>query len=272
LSWDPLDDKEVASAARDGEAGPWMIRESEAVQDEISLGSRDTAALRGPLFLGRMSGVREPPRNMPEMGQGPQCPGERGPIDFRHTVTLIERAKGGDGTAFDRLCERYEGRLLERIRRMLGPEVRGFAQSMDLVQELFVDLVRDFERFEIRDDEAFLRWATGIARNNIRDLVRRHRVRRMERLATSLVQPAAGAGAEPTPLDVLDRDEQIGELHEALGRLPEDYRRVIELRDLEELSYAQIAKEMGRPSEAAAQMLHARALARLTALMNPSSR
>jgi RNA polymerase sigma-70 factor (ECF subfamily) len=197
----------------------------------------------------------------------------RQPVDFRHTLTLIHRAKGGDDKAFDRLCERYETRLHDRIRKMIGPEVRGFAQSMDIVQELFVDLVRDFDRFEIRDDEAFLRWATGIARNNIRDLVRRHRVRRMEMLATNLSRPAAEAGGPaPTPLEEAERNDLVRVLQEALARLPDDYRRVIELRDIEGRSFAEIAEAIGRPSEGAAQMLHARALARLAGMVGPKVR
>jgi len=204
------------------------------------------------------------------MNERTDAASEHEPTEFRSTLTLIQRAKEGNDDAFARLCERYEVRLLARIRKMIGPEVRGFAQSMDIVQELFVDLLRGFDGVEIRDDKAFLRWATGIARNNIRDLVRRHRVRRMEMLATSLAGAAARSG-DPgaAPLEEAERRDQIRVLNDALARLPEDYRSVIELRDIAGLAFAEIAKKMGRPSEAAAQMLHARALTRLSGMVRP---
>ena len=189
--------------------------------------------------------------------------------DFRVTIRLIKDAQDGDSKALGRLCERYQDRFLERIRAMLGHEVRGFAQSVDLLQDLFVDLVRDFDRFEIRDDEAFLRWAVRVARNNIRDLARRQRYRRMEELAQSAVfEPRAGHEAPRTPADEADRSEKVDLLREALQRLPADYRRVIELRDFDGLPYSKVAELLDRPSEAAAQMLYGRALARLTRLMH----
>ena len=191
------------------------------------------------------------------------------PHDFRETLTLIRDARAGDAEALSNLFARYQDRLLARVRGLIGHEARAFAQSTDILQDLFVELIRDFDRFELRDDDAFLKWAVQVARNNVRDLARRCRLRRAEKLATSIVE---GAGRDrdkgDTPADRAIAAERIRRLEAALAELPEDYRTVVELRNLERLSYREIAERLDRPTEGAVQMLHARAMARLGRLMD----
>ena len=138
----------------------------------------------------------------------------------------------------------------------MGREIRTFAQSSDFLQDLFVDLIQSFDPSRIHDEIGFLRWATSVARNNIRDQRRRQQRRMMERLATTF-SPAGPRSSSPSSLE-------IQELENALERLPPDYREVIELRSLDGLSFKELAQRMERASEGAVQMLHARALARLS--------
>lgn len=182
---------------------------------------------------------------------------------FHITVQLIHAARDGNLVAVGELIARYRPQLLERIRAFLGPEARRFTDSDDLLHELFLDLVKAFDGMAIRDDEAFLNLTAHIARNNLRDLLRRERLRKMNRLATSL---DVCDDSNPT-LGNVDRAEQIERLEEALAALPEDYQAVIRLRDLEGLPYREIAQRMGRPTEAACHMLHARAISRLARLL-----
>ena len=73
-----------------------------------------------------------------------------------------------------------------------------------------------------------------------------------------------------TPSQSASRQEQVDLLLEALAELPDDKQRVVELRDFEGLSFAEIARAMGR-SENAVQLLHTRALARLAGILRSRS-
>ncbi|MEW6745384.1 MAG: sigma-70 family RNA polymerase sigma factor [Planctomycetota bacterium] len=185
--------------------------------------------------------------------------------NFENTVRLMRQARDGNREALSHMMRRFEGPLLERVRKMMGPIPRGYAQSADVLQELFLKICESFNAAEIEDEEAFLRWATHMARNTIRDHARRQRVRRVETLATTVMARGLPGGAsDARPSQVAARKDEVARLESALAELSEDYRRVIELRDIQQFSYQEIAEVMKRPSEAAAQMLHARALSRLS--------
>jgi RNA polymerase sigma-70 factor (ECF subfamily) len=133
---------------------------------------------------------------------------------------------------------------------------------MDLLQELFLEVIRDLGSFEVRSEASFLRWASVIARNNIRDRLRRRRESSLESFP-ELNPEERESHLDPSPSTVVSRQEEAEDLRRALKRLPGDYRDVIRLRDFDGLPYRQIARLLGRPSENAVQMLHHRALARL---------
>lgn len=177
------------------------------------------------------------------------------------TVDLLRRAQAGDADGMRELLERYRPRLLERIRLMMGRKARRTAESGDFLQEVVVRIIKNIERFQVRDDQAFLRWAVRVARNAITDVERRSRERAIESLSIELYLRATGR----SPSSLSARREEVERLVEILESLPEDYRRVLELRDFERLSFRAIGERMGR-SENAAQLLHAQALTKLGGL------
>lgn len=183
------------------------------------------------------------------------------------SIELIQRAQQGDRTALDALLDRYRERLLQRIRLMMGDPARRVAESGDFLQAMFVDVAEGLERFEVRDEQAFLRWATQIARNRIRDRVRKKREKAFESFSQSGLFGNAVPAEQRSPLSAAGFNEDSHRLLEALEQLSDEYRRVIELRDFEGMPHREIAERMGKPSEAAAQMLHARAIARLTTIL-----
>ena len=185
------------------------------------------------------------------------------PESFDATLDLVVRAQEGERLAFDQLLARYSDRLLTRVRLMMGDEARERAESADFLQELFVEVIEGFKRVSLKDEREFVRWATQIARNNIRDHVRRRRERAVDSFSTALLHQRQQSGAE-RPSQQAVRREEIDRLIEGLEGLPPDYQRVIELRDFEQLPFVEIARRMDRPSVDAVQMLHARALAKLT--------
>ncbi len=181
------------------------------------------------------------------------------------TLELLHKARAGDRSCVRVLYHRYGPQLRDRIRRMMGAKAREMVESVDLLQELFLEVLRDLERFEIRSESAFLRWATVIARNNIRDRLRRRRESFIDEAEQVAADPQwQETFEEPSPSQKVSASEEVDGVRRAIARLPEEYQRVIELRDFRGLPYRQIATQLGRETENAVQMLHHRALARLT--------
>lgn len=171
-----------------------------------------------------------------------------------------------DEAALADLVARYGDRLLARIRLMLGEEARRRADSTDFLQGAFAELLLERGPDVARDETVLLRRVTAIARNNVRDAVRRPRERAFQSLSMSVARLPQGS-VESTPSREVARRERAMELAEALERLSDDHRTVVELRDLEGLDFGAIGARMGRGSDAA-QMLHTRALVKLGMLLN----
>jgi RNA polymerase sigma-70 factor (ECF subfamily) len=104
-----------------------------------------------------------------------------------------------------------------------------------------------------------------IARNRITDVERRPRERAIESLT---IEMRWRSSRTASPHEALAHQDEIEHLVELLESMPEDYRRVIELRHFEALPFRQIGEQLGR-SENAAQLLHAQAQTRMDELVSP---
>jgi RNA polymerase sigma-70 factor (ECF subfamily) len=187
--------------------------------------------------------------------------------DFDEAADLLSRAARGDPEARRLVVERFQDRLLKRIRRQLGPALRDFTESADCLQDVFLEIFKERSHPPFQTEEDFLRWASRLLENRIRDLARRRKLRVFEALASSLVLRRSPDGSsQATPSSVAARNEDVERLRDALRALPPEYRLVIELRDLDLLDYKTIVSRMDRSADAV-QMLHARALARLSSLL-----
>src|SRR5262249_30632567 len=143
----------------------------------------------------------------------------------------------------------------------------------DLVQDAFLEAHRYFARFRGTTEAEFVRWLRQILVTRLADLMRRYygtrgRDVRLERdlalevdqssrlLDRSLVAP------QSSPSQQAARREQAVLLADALERLPDDYREVLILHHLEECTFPEVARRMGRTVDSV-EKLWARALARL---------
>jgi RNA polymerase sigma factor (sigma-70 family) len=172
--------------------------------------------------------------------------------------SLLERART-DAASLHELIELFRTPLLCYVRTILGPETRRHAESVDFVQDVVVEALRDYPRSRIEHRGAFLRWLMAIANNNVRDA---HRKKRAQLVAEWSSQFAGVRASGPGVASAAGADEAVAELVLALAELPEIDQRVIRLREFDQLSFAQIGGELGC-SENAAQIRHARALVRL---------
>jgi RNA polymerase sigma-70 factor (ECF subfamily) len=185
----------------------------------------------------------------------------------RSTIGLVAQIRRGDRKAFNELFGRYLTRVENVVRNRLGAELRTRESVSDIVQEVYLEAVRSFDRFSPRAPQGFYRWLCKIVEHKIIDSHRRHfgAARRDARREVALDQVGAPAHDGPegeSPSRILLRLEASRELREALKQLPPDHRRVVELRQFEMLDSAEVGRRMNRSAEAVRALL-VRALKRL---------
>ena len=133
-----------------------------------------------------------------------------------------------DQTRFTRLYQRNQRQLHRLAARFLGPGPR----AEDIVHDTFIKLIQHYSQLRSRSDGQLERWMMAVARNASLDVLRKEG--RETELEAQAWEPAVPA------------DQGEFEALVALIRsMPEDYRRVLELRFLAEWSLADIARELG---------------------------
>lgn len=182
---------------------------------------------------------------------------------------VITRAQQRDPQAFDELVDAYSGRLFGYFCRLTGSR----DDAEDLLQEVFVRLVRTIDRYE--HDGRFEAWLFRIATNLVRDRIRKAQRRgELNSSSNSYEADATNQLANlsddkaVSPDDQLRLREEVDELQQALDDLPDAEREVICLRHFSGLSFKEVAEAMGTPIGTALARAH-RGLARLKEMMTP---
>lgn len=172
----------------------------------------------------------------------------------------MARARKGDHQAFRVLVERYQGRAYALALRVLRDEER----ARDAVQEGFLKAYTSLAKFEGRS--SFYTWLYRLVMNQCLDMKRRDRSdREVEWDETRSLDPAgapdaealAGQGAAHAgPAQALERSELRKAIAQAIGQLPEDARETLLLREVDGLSYAEIADALSIPKGTVMSRLH----------------
>jgi RNA polymerase sigma-70 factor (ECF subfamily) len=155
------------------------------------------------------------------------------------------------------MLERYRNYLTVLARLQIGRRLQGKVDAADLVQETFLQAHRDFGQFRGTTADELTAWLRQILAHQTAMCVRRYyatqrRDVRLEReLAVELDQSSRVLdqgllARSSSPSRQAVRREQAVLLADALERLPEDYREVIVLRHMEDLSFPEVARRMGR--------------------------
>ena len=159
---------------------------------------------------------------------------------------LVERAQRGDKRAFELLVEKYQRKLA----RLLSRFVRDPGELEDVTQEAFVKAYRALPSF--RGDSAFYTWLYRIGINTAKNYL--VAMRRRAPTSTEVEAEDAEGYAEGellrdinTPESLLLSKEIAGTVNAAIEALPEELRSAIQLRELEGMSYEDIAKLMECP-------------------------
>jgi RNA polymerase sigma-70 factor (ECF subfamily) len=159
---------------------------------------------------------------------------------------LIEAAQSGDSRAFRKLVERHQRRAFAIAFAM----VRDENDAKDLVQEAFVRVYRGLDRFE--GGSRFFTWFYRILTNLAIDLLRKPGRRELEHDDGRMASDAANEADSPfvsridggEPLDVVHRRELAERLEAALEALPPYHRGVVLMREVEGMSYEEMAVAM----------------------------
>lgn len=158
---------------------------------------------------------------------------------------LVERVQRGDKKAFDVLVLKYQHRIVKLISRY----IRDDAEVLDVAQEAFIKAYRALPRF--RGDSAFYTWLYRIAINTAKNFLvsqgRRPPASDIDADEAEQYMNAAALKDINTPERLLLKDEIEQTVYKAIEQLPEDLRTAITLREMEGLSYEEIAHAMDCP-------------------------
>lgn len=160
-------------------------------------------------------------------------------------LILVERVQHGEAAAFDLLVIRYQHKVLKLIMRYVHDSV----EAEDVAQEAFIRAYRALPSF--RGDSAFYTWLYRIAINTAKNALVASRRRPIDysidrQDGEDHVMQARLKDPE-TPEGLLLTEEIQNTVNSAIENLPEDLRTAIVLRELEGLSYEEIAKAMECP-------------------------
>ena len=159
---------------------------------------------------------------------------------------LVERAQRGDKHAFELLVAKYQRKLI----RLLSRFIRDAAEVEDVAQEAFIKAYRALPNF--RGDSAFYTWLYRIGINTAKNYL--VAMGRRAPTSTSMDAEEAEDLGETELLQDLNTPENLmmsrqvaDSVNQTLDKLPEDLRTAISLREMEGLSYEEIASAMNCP-------------------------
>lgn len=158
---------------------------------------------------------------------------------------LVERVQHGDKSAFDILVRKYQHRIIKLIMRYVSDP----SEAMDVAQEAFIKAYRAMPKF--RGDSAFYTWmyriAINTAKNHLVSMGRRPPGSDIDAAEAENYSADNGLSHHESPERLLLRDEIEKVVFDTIESLPDELKTAITLRELEGMSYEEIAEVMGCP-------------------------
>jgi RNA polymerase sigma-70 factor (ECF subfamily) len=175
------------------------------------------------------------------MAKGPQPPeGGNRQMEGLDLESVIARARGHDTQALAEIYHRYVRRVFGLCRYMLDSR----ESAEDATSEVFLKLQRSIQSYD--GSIPFPRWLLRVAGNQCIDALRRRQRGRKVIIEVEDGAPVIeAASSEPSPLGAVIGTEERAEVRGTIARLPENYRVPLVLRYYSELSYDEIAQQLG---------------------------
>lgn len=167
------------------------------------------------------------------------------PTDNELVVRCLER----DEIAWQLLVERHSRRVLNIAYQFTGRR----EEAEDLAQDIFLRVYRALTKFDLRT--SFLPWLVRLSRNLCIDEYR-SRAREKSMLTGEEPNPERTADGRAGPMRKLEELEFAERVQNGLQRLPEELRTMLVLRDLQGLSYAEIADSLNLPEGTVKSRIH----------------
>ena len=162
------------------------------------------------------------------------------PVGERHRIAalcdadLVAECVEGSSLAFDELVTRYRGKVVRLVGSMLGPTV----DSEDIAQDIFVKVYLSLGKF--RREASFSTYLYTVTVNKCRDELRRGKLRRFFSF-DDWFSNSGGAHLTQENGQTVDGDERRTAIRRAMKRLPTQTQMLLHLREIEELSYKDLA-------------------------------
>lgn len=178
-----------------------------------------------------------------EEKQGEQEPARDGDPDLE----LVLRAQKGDGRAYEELVRLHQRRVFNVAYRVLGD----YDEALDISQDAFIQAYRSIGGF--RREARFTSWIITIAVNLCRNRLKYWK-RRARNRTSSIDEPVRYGDSEikvdlpdrrPTSLDLLSARETEAIIREEMMELGEEFRSVLVLREMQEMSYEEVGEILG---------------------------
>ena len=160
-------------------------------------------------------------------------------------LELVKQAQKGDIQAFELLVHRYQ----QKVGGVISKLIKDYHEIQDVTQDVFIKVYKALPKF--RGDSAFYTWIYRIAINTAKN----HLVAKGRRIQNSDIEPAdaenLASGYEYQNFDTPDAEYERQEIekvvHDSIVALPDDLKKAIILREVDGLSYEEIAIEMDCP-------------------------
>ena len=163
-------------------------------------------------------------------------------------LLIIERVLKGDTQAYGDIINHYSSRICSVCYGI----VHNYEDAQDISQDVFIRAYKSLERFSGRS--AFYTWLCSIAINASRDHLRKYsRVKKVELFEDHVSDKK---GKQSSPAEDLKNKEVRKTIHSAINELPEEQKQVIILRELDDLSYNEIAKVLNCSEGTVMSRLH----------------
>ena len=150
---------------------------------------------------------------------------------------IIARARRGDADAFEQLVAAYRDQVFRLALRMCGNE----ADADEVAQEAFLSAWKALPNF--RGDSRFSTWLYQLTSHAAIDLMRREK----RQIAAEDITGVSAPDPDPSPQQQAERSETRQAVRDAMGQLSPEYRQIVVLRFLQELSYEEIGAVLKLP-------------------------
>ncbi|HUR35993.1 MAG TPA: RNA polymerase sigma factor [Vicinamibacterales bacterium] len=157
------------------------------------------------------------------------------------TEALIQRCLRGDQSAWERIVRQHWRRVFNVAYKFVGKH----DAAEDLTQDIFLKVFKSLDTFDRRAN--FQTWLISVSRNLCIDHYRSVRKERQtidRDVDTGELSPPT---AEPGPIAALEQRDRVALLRDALAALPDSLRTAVLMRDIQELSYQEIASRLHLP-------------------------